>query len=119
MFVDGQTLVQYVRLPALTGCMCVVTLAGAAAGVPASATACAATLGAEAAAHAALPADAARGRSAASQSGPRCRPAEPHTDLPEQVRHIPNTHTHVLTHTPTRQMRNGEWKANICCISGE
>lgn len=64
----------------------VLTLVGAASGVPASAAACAASLGAEAAAYAALPADVARGRSAANQSGLRCRPAQPHTDLPQQVR---------------------------------
>lgn len=51
--------------------MCTLTLVGAAAGVPASATACSASLGAEAAAYAALPADVARGRSAASQSSLR------------------------------------------------
>lgn len=46
--------------------MCVLTLIGTAAGVSASPTACAASFGAEAAAYAALPADVARGRSAAT-----------------------------------------------------
>ncbi len=67
----------------------VVVCAGAASGVPAPAAAGAAASRAEAAAEAAVPSDAAGGWSSSPRSAHRHSAAQPHTEVPQQVRSRP------------------------------